>query len=64
MPVGLRSNGEVPTTVPLRGEIELQFDDADFVVRVPASFSDRTIDDIRRDVDRYKQALVKFKITR
>lgn len=64
VPVGLGLAGETPIAVPLRGEIELQFDDADFVVRVPASFSDRTIDDIRRDVDRYKQALVKFKITK
>lgn len=67
VPVGMgpgTADGSVAAAVPIRGEVELQFEDADFVVYVPASFSDATIEAIRRDVDRFKQALVKYKIMR
>lgn len=51
-----------PALIPLNGEIQIQFDDMDFIVYVPLTFDERTIEAVRIDVDRYKQALVKYKI--
>lgn len=55
---------EQPAVVPLRGEIAQQFEDVDFIVYVPSTFDDYTVDLIRIDIEKYKQALVQFKIVR
>ena len=62
---GLEPNAgdpNTPTLVPLFGESAQQFGDVNFVIYVPASFDERTIELIMIDVERYKQALIKYKI--
>ncbi len=46
-------------TVPLRGEIRAQFGDADFIVYIPLAVD---VDMIRAEIERFKQALVQYKI--
>lgn len=45
--------------LPLRGEIRERFGDADFIVYIPAEVD---IDLIRAEIERFKQALVRYKI--
>ncbi|WP_298062040.1 hypothetical protein [uncultured Rikenella sp.] len=45
--------------VPLRGEIRAQFGDADFIVYIPTTVD---ADMIRAEIERFKQALVRYKI--
>lgn len=55
---GLRSE-TVRRSLPLRGEIRERFGDADFIVYIPAEID---IDLIRAEIERFKQALVQYKI--
>lgn len=45
--------------LPLRGEIRARFGDADFIVYIPTGVD---IEAIRAEIERFKQALVKYKI--
>lgn len=45
--------------MPLRGEIRELFGDADFIVYIPVGVD---IDLIRAEIERFKQALVQYKI--
>ena len=45
--------------IPLRGEVSEAFGDADYIVSIPVSVK---IEDIRADIERFKQILIKYKI--
>lgn len=51
-----------PMLLSLYGEQNQTFGDVSFVVYVPVTFDERTIEAIKIDVERYKQVLVKYKI--
>lgn len=54
----LRSEPE-RQAIPLRGEIRARFGDADFIVYIPTGVD---ADLIRAEIERFKQALVRYKI--
>lgn len=56
--IGLKSENR-PAEVPLRTEIRDRFGDADFIVYIPSSVD---INMIRAEIEKYKQALVTYKI--
>jgi len=56
--IGLRQE-MVFCDIPLRGELSEVFGNADYIVSIPASVK---IEDIRADIERFKQILIKYKI--
>lgn len=56
--IGLESENRF-AEVPLETEVRDQFGDADFIVYIPASVD---INLIRAEIEKYKQALVTYKI--
>lgn len=56
--IGLKSEKR-PAEVPLRTEIRDRFGDVDFIVYIPSSVD---INMIRAEIEKYKQALVTYKI--
>lgn len=56
---GLRPDEQSREAVPLRGEIREMFGDADFIVYIPLTVD---VDMIRAEIERFKQALVEYKI--
>mgnify|MGYP005962709651 CR=1 FL=1 len=51
-------DGQAPE-VPLEGELREVFGDADFIVYIPQGIE---IEDIRADIERFREALIKYKI--
>lgn len=60
-PLGIGRQEGSPGAVPLRGELEFQFDGCDFIVYVPTT-DPRILEVMRIDIERYKQAIVTYKI--
>lgn len=56
--------GEPTQEIPLCGEIRGEFGDVDFVVYVPADFTNAQIESIKIDIERYKQVLAVYKIVK
>ena len=54
--IGLESD---PAQIPLEGELRNQFGEVDFIVYVPDGVD---IERVRADVERYKLAMITFKI--
>lgn len=52
-------DGEPVPEIPLSQEVRGKFDDADFIIYIPARLN-RTL--IEAEIDKYKQALIKYKI--
>lgn len=55
---GEESEEQAPE-VPLEGELREVFGDADFIVYIPVGIE---IEDIRADIERFREALIKYKI--
>lgn len=52
-------DSEANQAIPLDGEIRDKFDDTDFIVYIPMGID---IDLIRADIEKYKMALIKYKL--